>query len=552
MSLNFTKENLIVVPKENVKFNTPAILINNDIVFLLRDENETPTGGSAEYFKCVAVGANGDSSSSELPEPVFNEPFDGSLTNNFTQLGSAPEFTTIASRQCMVCNHEHRLSAPATNMPSGNSARTISAWVYFNSFYEWSFYFGYGGNDYNTFDIGTMDSYLHNYHKDDYTSLANMNTGQWYHIVMTFNGTTMQSYVNGVAQGSYEYTYDTDVANYPIYIGYLGSQADSTFNQDAYISDARIYDIALTAEQVMKLYDPDYAPLLPNTWNGQKAILLTDEETGKPYYDFEETVTEGLTFGNGFTPVVDGIYDREAMVKIEALFSGSAKYAANETVVAVMPSASTKMYTKFKVDISSNAVVDWGDGTVETLTNSGEYQHEYAEADKEYIVKIGGDAVNSINFIDPRYSNWTDNTVKRLIQLGNSLTSMYKMFASTSLQRIEDSCQIPENVESMNYALGADNLEYAPASLRLPDRCTDFENAFVNARKLRADITNWFDNFTTGGKVMSYAFYGGSELIGTPNSNKLWDSGWSWNGTSSCFSNCSKLSNFNDIPSNWK
>ena len=59
-------------------------------------------------------------------------------------------------------------------------------------------------------------------------------------------------------------------------------------------------------------------PVLPaNTWNGQKAILLTDEETGKPYYEFEETVTEGLTYGNGFTPAVDGIYDREALVKAE-------------------------------------------------------------------------------------------------------------------------------------------------------------------------------------------------------------------------------------------
>lgn len=56
--------------------------------------------------------------------------------------------------------------------------------------------------------------------------------------------------------------------------------------------------------------------IAPNTWNGQKALLLTDEETGKHYYDFEETVTKGLTFGNGFTPIVEGIYDREAMVKV--------------------------------------------------------------------------------------------------------------------------------------------------------------------------------------------------------------------------------------------
>lgn len=57
------------------------------------------------------------------------------------------------------------------------------------------------------------------------------------------------------------------------------------------------------------------------TWSGYKAVLTTDTETGKQYYDFEETVTEGLTFGNGFTPVVGGIYDREALIKIDLWFT---------------------------------------------------------------------------------------------------------------------------------------------------------------------------------------------------------------------------------------
>jgi hypothetical protein len=37
----------------------------------------------------------------------------------------------------------------------------------------------------------------------------------------------------------------------------------------------------------------------------------------KKYYTFEETLTTGLTFGMGFTPVVDKVYDAEAMVIAE-------------------------------------------------------------------------------------------------------------------------------------------------------------------------------------------------------------------------------------------
>ena len=52
---------------------------------------------------------------------------------------------------------------------------------------------------------------------------------------------------------------------------------------------------------------------VPPEWSGYKAVL-TDG-----VYSFEETVTEGLTFGNGFTPVVGKIYDTEAMVEVARL-----------------------------------------------------------------------------------------------------------------------------------------------------------------------------------------------------------------------------------------
>lgn len=51
------------------------------------------------------------------------------------------------------------------------------------------------------------------------------------------------------------------------------------------------------------------------TWSGQKAVL-TDGA-----YSFEDTATEGLTFGEAFTPSVGKIYSEDARVVVSSLFT---------------------------------------------------------------------------------------------------------------------------------------------------------------------------------------------------------------------------------------
>ncbi|MBR7149705.1 MAG: LamG domain-containing protein [Oscillospiraceae bacterium] len=52
------------------------------------------------------------------------------------------------------------------------------------------------------------------------------------------------------------------------------------------------------------------------TWTGYKAVL-TDG-----VYSFEDTVTEGLSYGNGYTPVVGGVYTDGCLVKVSYLWEG--------------------------------------------------------------------------------------------------------------------------------------------------------------------------------------------------------------------------------------
>ena len=61
-------------------------------------------------------------------------------------------------------------------------------------------------------------------------------------------------------------------------------------------------------------------------WSGNKAVL-TDG-----VYTFEEAVTEGLTFGNGFTPEVGKIYNGDATVRVDKLFEGAPAVPGNGLV----------------------------------------------------------------------------------------------------------------------------------------------------------------------------------------------------------------------------
>ena len=377
-------------------------------------------------------------SSTGFPEPVFAEKFNGALSNDFTQLASAPEYSTIDGRLAMKCDYDHRLSAPCDGFPSGNAPRTMSAWIYCNEGSlsgEWSMLCSYG----SLFGLAVYEGDLlvrgSGY---PYNPMSAVAENQWQHLVATVEGDKVIGYINGAKIGEVTYIIDTVNMEDGLCIGFeIGDPRP--FSTDAYISDLQIYDTALTAEQVEELYkksqdtssngasvnstdivvggisaanyeqangeyylysgegagriwiskhtfshsgqqqcygkiyqylqngtwrlvivnnpdadsyfgkvavlngsthpDPigtwdfwDYsgspvvtawktaeepeepeAPLAPNTWNGYKAVLVTDDE-GNKYYEFSETLTKGLTYGNGFTPVVDKVYDSEAMI----------------------------------------------------------------------------------------------------------------------------------------------------------------------------------------------------------------------------------------------
>lgn len=92
-------------------------------------------------------------------------------------------------------------------------------------------------------------------------------------------------------------------------------------------------------------------------WSGNKAIL-TDG-----VYSFEENVTSGLTFGNGFTPEVGKIYNGDTTVRVDKLFEG---FIIPEGYVLYIP-----FNTKEGSAATGQSLEYYNEGSITATTDSG-------------------------------------------------------------------------------------------------------------------------------------------------------------------------------------
>ncbi len=90
-----------------------------------------------------------------------------------------------------------------------------------------------------------IESYIAN------VAVATISPQQWNHIVGTWNGTTIQVYVNGTAGTSDTYSSTMTTSN-PLEFGRLGSDS---FNINGKLDDIRIYNKTLTQSQINSLYN---------------------------------------------------------------------------------------------------------------------------------------------------------------------------------------------------------------------------------------------------------------------------------------------------------
>ncbi len=178
----------------------------------------------------------------------------------------------------------------AKTLPTGNI--TAEAWVAVNSPAEWG---GIVGclQDNGSFEKG----WVLGYHNDEFNfalstggdltylnASTSFQTGRWYHVVGTYDGSRMRIYVNGVERGnssnrrgSIDYSPATFV---------IGCYLDDNefYPLEGFISGVRLYNRALTSQQVRNRYDRTKGS---HTTRPKPPVVVTNRElSAGPYLAF--------------------------------------------------------------------------------------------------------------------------------------------------------------------------------------------------------------------------------------------------------------------------
>jgi hypothetical protein len=158
---------------------------------------------------------------------------------------------------------------------------SIALWIKPNSPGAWCDIFSFGGSAPNRLEKGDVTNTIYYWFASDpglMDSGINVftlnNETDWLHLVMTANGKQVKFYINGVLKSEHE---QLSALSEVISSGYiLFGARTTTGNQpySSYMNDVRIYDHALTVQEIKPLaqglvaHYPLKAPFLPNLLQG--------------------------------------------------------------------------------------------------------------------------------------------------------------------------------------------------------------------------------------------------------------------------------------------
>ena len=158
------------------------------------------------------------------------------------------------------------------------------------------------GYDFEVTNVGGATFRLGNTVHNVGSSFGTVSLSTWYHLVGTWDGTTVRTYLNGVQV-------DSNVFDGPIYttkslyLGNLDNNFDHPFN--GLIDDVRIYNYARTADEIRLDYNAGFAAKVGGTWdfnNGLAGYWSMNEGSGTTAYDGSGSNNNGtLTNGPSWT-----------------------------------------------------------------------------------------------------------------------------------------------------------------------------------------------------------------------------------------------------------
>ncbi|WP_338838724.1 LamG domain-containing protein [Flavobacterium ginsenosidimutans] len=199
----------------------------------------------------------------QTPIQEFN--FNGTLNNTANTISFMGTDNFVTDRAGVIKGAQRlnnkALEAVIDNLPQGKNARTVSIWVKFNDIAAANYIWGYG-NPYNAQYFGLLHQGTTNSNSD--LSLAAWGASNdvivptplekyvWYNYTITYEGATSKIYRDGklikFLEGMTRSTNGT--------VFRLG-EINTTIGINADVDDLKIYDVALTADQVKELYESE-------------------------------------------------------------------------------------------------------------------------------------------------------------------------------------------------------------------------------------------------------------------------------------------------------
>ena len=137
-------------------------------------------------------------------------------------------------------------------------------------------------------------------YEDVKTQTTSWTTSTWYNIAVIFDGTNFSIYVNGDLENTVAHPGTNDSTS-GIYLGSHRNNGDLSF--DGKLDDVRIYDRALSSEEIVAIYEVglaghEYGPLFADAGSGDYRLL---SERGRYRATTDEWVLDDVT-----SPCVDG------------------------------------------------------------------------------------------------------------------------------------------------------------------------------------------------------------------------------------------------------
>jgi len=137
---------------------------------------------------------------------------------------------------------------------------------------QFHFMIGIGGTEYSVFGVTAS-------------------TGVWYHVVGTYDGSTMKLYVDGVEVDSAAVSGAIDVVATPVY---LGKRVDNVEYLNGILDEVRIYNRALSADEIAERYNYGLKVRITNLLEGQKVELYDSADVLKASYTVGVGETEAI------------------------------------------------------------------------------------------------------------------------------------------------------------------------------------------------------------------------------------------------------------------